>query len=378
MLNYEFPPLGGGAANACYYLLKEIAKEKNLQIDLITSSISTFKKEKLSQNINIYYLDIGKNKSKLHFQTNKDLLIYSCKAYFLAKKLIKKNKYKLIHAWFGIPCGLIAMLLRKPYIVSLRGSDVPFYNPRFYWLDKLCFKYLSKIIWLKSRAVIANSQSLKKLALKTSPNQKILIIPNGVDTNFFKPISKIKKNNIILFVGRLIKRKGLIYLIKAFSALNKKYKKNYQLWFVGKGPEKEKLFFFAKKSNIISQVKFLGIKTKEELVSIYNQAKIFILPSLNEGMSNALLEAMACGLPIITTRTGDAEKLVSHKNGLIIKKKDVYDIEISLTKLCFQSDILTKMAKDARKKALKLSWKKSTKKYIQIYTKLKNSLSNEI
>ena len=141
MLNYEFPPLGGGAANACFHFLKELTKIKNLKIDLITSSTFSFKKEKFSSNINIYYLNIGKNKRNLHFQTSKDLFFYSLRAYFFAKKLIKKNNYNLIHAWFGIPSGLIAFLLKKPYIVSLRGSDVPFYNPRFYWLDKICFKH---------------------------------------------------------------------------------------------------------------------------------------------------------------------------------------------------------------------------------------------
>ena len=73
MLNYEFPPLGGGAGNATYYLLKEFSKYDDIEIDFVTSSIDEFKEEKFSKNITIYYLDIGK-KGNLHYQSNKNLL----------------------------------------------------------------------------------------------------------------------------------------------------------------------------------------------------------------------------------------------------------------------------------------------------------------
>ena len=142
--NYEYPPLGGGAGNATFYLLQEFSKISGLEIDLITSSIDKFKIEELTTNIRIHYLDIGK-KNTFHFQSQKDLLIYSWKAYFYAKKLIKQKKFDLTLAFFGIPCGYIAMRLKIPYIVSLRGSDVPGYNERFKILDKFIFSWLRKM-----------------------------------------------------------------------------------------------------------------------------------------------------------------------------------------------------------------------------------------
>jgi hypothetical protein len=78
MLNYEFPPLGGGAGNANYFLFKELAKVDNLKIDLVTSSVSSFRIENFLQNINIHYLDIGKQ-GNLLYQSNEDLLRYSYK-----------------------------------------------------------------------------------------------------------------------------------------------------------------------------------------------------------------------------------------------------------------------------------------------------------
>ena len=218
LLNYEFPRIGGGAGNATHYILNEFSKNKNIEIDLVTSSVSDFKIKEFSQKIYIHYLDIGKN-GNLHFQTNKELLLYSWKAYKYSKQLIKKKEFDLIHAFFGIPCGYIAMKLKLPYIVSLRGSDVPSYNKRFKIFDKFIFKRLNKKIWNNAKLVIANSQGLRELALQSSPAQDISVIYNGVNVDEFKQVKKNKINKKITLIstGRFIQRKGYEYLIRALK-----------------------------------------------------------------------------------------------------------------------------------------------------------------
>ena len=131
MLNYEYPPLGGGGSNACKYILKEFAK-KDLTVDLVTSSPSgTFETEKIGDTVNIYKLPV--NKKSVHYWTQREIMTYSLRAHKFIKELLKENDYDLCHAFFGIPCGAIAYQFRKkmPYIVSLRGSDVPGFNKRF-------------------------------------------------------------------------------------------------------------------------------------------------------------------------------------------------------------------------------------------------------
>jgi len=130
MLNYEFPPLGGGAATACNNLLREFEKNKNIKIDLITSSPDKYYKEKMGDDLLLYRLDIGKGSDNGHYQKHMDLLRYSFQSFFYARKLMKKTDYDLVHAWFGIPAGFVAMLLGKTYIVALRGMDP-------YWLYTL-------------------------------------------------------------------------------------------------------------------------------------------------------------------------------------------------------------------------------------------------
>jgi hypothetical protein len=96
ILNYEYPPLGGGAANATYHLLKQFKESEQFNITLITSSTSKYCIEKLSDNITIHYLDIGK-KGNIHYQSSKELLTYSLKAFFFAKKLKKKQRFDIVH-----------------------------------------------------------------------------------------------------------------------------------------------------------------------------------------------------------------------------------------------------------------------------------------
>ena len=103
MLNYEYPPLGGGAGNATCSLLQEFANFTDLNIDLITASCSQYQEEQFSSNIRIYRLDIGKNMRNLHHQTYKDLLSFTCKSYAVYKKMVKQKHYHLAHAFFGIP-----------------------------------------------------------------------------------------------------------------------------------------------------------------------------------------------------------------------------------------------------------------------------------
>ena len=360
VLNYEFPPLGGGAGNATYYLLKEFAKYPDLEIDLVTSSVDTFRVEKFAGNITIHFLNIGK-RGNLHYQTNQKLLMYSWKSYWYSKKLMEEKEYDLCHAFFGIPCGYVAMMLRLPYIVSLRGSDVPFYNKRFYWLDKLVFKRLSRKIWCSAQAVVANSQKLKKLALESAPKQSMSIIPNGVDTEQFKPLPNgvLHKPLRLISTGRLIERKGYRYLIEAISEM-----KDVELSLVGDGNLRQQLEELAKILSV--KVKFLGSKRHEEIVSLLQSADVFILPSLNEGMSNSILEAMACGLPIIATDTGGSSELIQG-NGVIVAKADADTLRKAIVQLQSDPSLVGTMGRRSRELAEKMDWLLMSESYKKTY-----------
>lgn len=366
ILNYEFPPLGGGAGNASYYILKEFARCADLDIDLVTASSGEFKYEQFSDNIRIHYLDIKKKNRNLHYQTGRDLIAYAWRAYRYARKLTKSRRYDLCHAFFGIPCGYLAMKLGMPYIVSLRGSDVPFYNRRFYWLDRLLFRRLSSKIWHRARRVIANSGGLRDLALAACPGQDVDIIYNGVDLEEFSPCGtnrkKANEKIRLISIGRLIERKGYRYLIEALRGID-----NVELTLIGEGNLKSELEELA--AGYAVKVSFLGKVDHASIPEHLRQADIFVLPSLNEGMSNAVLEAMACDLPVIATDTGGSRELI-RGNGLIVRKGDPVDLRRAIEKFIFNPDLIEAMGKVSRGVAEKMNWRAVAAAYYRVYHRL--------
>lgn len=375
--NYEYPPLGGGAANATFCILEEYAKIPDFQVDLVTSSVDEkYHLDKISENILVHRLPIGKNENNLHFQSQKDLLVYAWKAYFFSKKLAKKNNYDLTHSFFTIPCGFVSLLIKYkfkiPYVVSLRGSDVPGYSDRFSFV----YKFLSplfKFIWSKSRAVISNSEGLKELALKTNPSQKIGVIYNGIDIENFKPNYESRpRDKFIITPGasRITARKGLKYLIFALNKLVSKYPQLF-LRIMGEGNEQANLEALVGKLNLKNNVEFIGRVPREKTAPYYQEASLFVLPSLNEGMSNAMLEALASGLPIVATDTGGTKELVKDgENGMIIKMKDADDIAQKIEKMITDEKLRNEMGRKSRELAENMSWEKVAKEYYSLYLKI--------
>ena len=366
MFNIEFPPIGGGAGNSNYYILKEFAKNPKIQIDLVTSTMrSHVDVEKISTNITIHKLSV--NKKYYQFWRASELLLWAWKTYWYSKKLIMKKKYDLCHCWFGWPSGIISFLLRKkiPYIVGLRGSDVPGYNPRTKFLDKLLFRNLSIVVWKYASKITANSRRLTQLAYKTYKKRAIHLIYNGIDFRKFRSSHTNTDTTInFLYVGRLIERKGVKYLMTAFKQLCDKFD-HCRLYIVGSGPEEEFLKNFCLKYGIEEKVEFKGLVMHSEILPFYEQSHVFIMPSLEESHSNAVLEAMACGLAIISTDTGAAEHL--EQSGFVVQAGDSASIKHALMEYASNPDLIEQHGRQARKIALQLDWSKVSDQYLQLY-----------
>ncbi|HEX8974723.1 MAG TPA: glycosyltransferase family 4 protein [Patescibacteria group bacterium] len=371
--NYEFPPLGGGAGNASFYMLREYAKMPGVEVDFVTSSIDEqYQELKMGENITIHRLPIGKNNTNIHFQSQKDLLKYSWVAYKFSKQLVKKNNYDLTHSFFSVPCGYLSLRLWKkykiPYIVSLRGSDVPGYSERFKAIYGLLTPIILKV-WNNAEFVIANSEGFKELALKSKPKKEIGVICNGIDTHEFYPdeSARNEKEIAIICTSRITPRKGIRLLVQAFDILSKRYD-NLKLVLVGGGDEKESLENLVRSMGIEKKVQFCGVVPHEEIAAYYRKANVFVLPSFNEGMSNTMLEAVASGLPILATDTGGTRELVEEgKNGFILKMGDYNDIAEKLEKLIQDPDLRNKMGAESRKRAEKMSWENVAKEYVDLY-----------
>lgn len=376
--NYEYPPLGGGAGNASKYILEQYAKIPDLEVDFVTSSIDDeYHLETIGDLIRIHRLPIGKNASNIHYQTKGELMRYAKVAWKFALKLTKDNHYDLSHSFFSVPCGALSYGLKirrgLPYIVSLRGADVPGYSERFKSLYGVLTPII-KIIWRNASFVIANSQGLRELALESKPKNTIGVIPNGVNVEQFKPAEKAAhaEKFEILCVSRITPRKGIRYLIKALEKFIVEHP-YVHLNIIGEGNEKESLENLVRGLGLSHSVTFHGLLPHDQLPHEYAKADVFVLPSLNEGMSNTMLEAIASGLPIIATQTGGSYELVKDGvNGLIVRMQDSDDLAQKLAILVEQEQLRLNMGRLSRELALTMSWESVAGQYLELYREIVN------
>jgi len=370
MLNYEFPPIGGGAGKAHLALLTEFAKNSRLKIDVLTSAPKPgLMVERFSENITIY--KVGLHKKQLHFWRKAEVVEWLFKARLHYRQLLRRNSYDLVHAFFGFPTGWLPYRTAQkiPYIISLRGSDVPGYNIRLS-LDYKLMAGLFRRIWSGAAAVVANSRGLRNLALQFMPDLNIIVIPNGIDIEKFHPAEKkgLNKPIQVLTVCRLITRKRIDLLIKAVGQA-KKAGQNIQLNIAGEGNLMDKLQQLAQTSGIADSINFMGRVPAEQMPELYRRNDIFVMCSAHEGMSNAMLEAMASGLPIITTACEGAEELIDN-NGIIVEQPRETDIAAAIKRISEDQQVFSSMAAAARKRAALFSWSSVAEKYLECYQKI--------
>jgi glycosyltransferase involved in cell wall biosynthesis len=252
---------------------------------------------------------------------------------------------------------------RLPYLVALRGSDVPGYNPRLRWLDPLAFRPLSRVVWRSATVITCVSQSLAALAERTDPRIVPQVIGNGVDSAQFQPGEKPAQFTI-LYVGRLIPRKGVEFLIRAVADLHDAGG-DCRLVLAGGGPERPTLERFCRQRGIASRVEFRGDVRHDELPALYARSSLFVMPAVREAMSNAVLEAMASGLPVIMTRAGGSHCIDG--NGLIVDSQDSKQLEAAIARYMNDADLVRRHGERSRELAERLTWPDVACAYLDLY-----------
>jgi glycosyltransferase involved in cell wall biosynthesis len=366
MLNYEFPPVGGGTGTACQQLLEVFAGRPDVRVELVTSGPGERPTvDDAWPGVTIHRLPVGKRDP--HFWRSQELLRWTWRAYRLTKRLIRSNRFDLCHCWAGWPPGLLGYAHRDtlPYLVSLRGSDVPGYNERLAALDPIVFRRLSRRVWAQAGAVVAVSDSLRALARRTCPDLDIQVIPNAADTVRFTPGPSAEPYTV-LFVGRLIPRKHVEDLLTAFREVLQGIP-SARLVIAGDGPEAPALRSLVDTLALGDSVRFAGRVAHVDLPELYRHASVFVLPSEREGMPNAQLEAMASGLPVVTTV--DSNDLLDG-NGVAVTVGHAREIADALIRYGLDAELRRTHGRRSRELAERNSWSTVAEWYLRIYRSL--------
>ncbi|HCO93496.1 MAG TPA: hypothetical protein DIU00_06030, partial [Phycisphaerales bacterium] len=213
-----------------------------------------------------------------------------------------------------------------------------------------------RAIWKKASALVACSDGLKERAMRFLPSVSIDVIGNGVELDRFFPAETAEKSEVLrlLTVGRLSVTKRIEMLIDTVEILYRTACKLH-LTIVGGGQMERQLRKIVTERELGDVIEITGRMDSEKMPEVYRQNDIFISASMQEGMSNAMLEAMATGLPIVTTRCEGLAELIDG-NGLIAGQDNVEEIAKAVKRLTEDSGLYKQMSTAARKQAEKFDW----------------------
>lgn len=337
----------GGAEETVYFLAKHLKKigcgVALLANDELASRYSSI------DGLEIFPLGSVDSKIKLlkiakYFQIRQKL-----------SRIIKEQKLELVHAHLEGSLFVCFDPLKKinvPLVFTLHGTEIR----NYYSKDSHLIFYLLRNMLVNAVKIISPSKwQIDRLEKRFK--DKTLIIPNGVDINLFRLNNTKKEKDVILFVGRYVELKG-IKKILAVAKLTPQYK----YWFVGWG-ELSKLMN-------LPNVTDLGMKSRDALVDLYNQATICVFPSHHEAFGIAGLESLSCGTPIIASKKGFSEFLEDEKEGLILEENNIEQLENSVISLMRDPKKRRSMQYNALRKVINYNWTEIIKKYYDLYEEI--------
>ena len=361
----RFYPFIGGVENHVYYLSKEVVKRGH-KVAVICANEPNTTKEEIISEITVKRLSyIGKLAN-----TN------------ITPKLpfvLLNEDFDVIHTHLPTPwsadwSAIISKIKKKTLIVTyhnnITGSGIAKYIAMFYNSTSLKF-----LLNRADKIIITQPNYIDSSPYLKSYKNKIEVIPNGVDVNKFKPIEVDKGDKSIIFFLSLLDKfhryKGLNYLLSALKIVKKEIS-DVKLIVGGKGKLMSEYKNMANSHGLKDNIEFHGFIPDEKIVEYYNKCNVFVLPSISstqEGFGIVLLEALACGTPVISTEiVGVAEDVKRNNAGIIVPPKDPEALADAIIKLLDDKDLTKKMGANGRGLVEeKYTWKRVAEMTEKVY-----------
>ena len=402
IINHEFPPIGGGAATASAHLAREMTA-LGARVTVLTSAFGDLPRHERRDGADIVRVPALRRRADKSGAPEFASFVLSSLIWALGSRGRGSarsggtgmpgaaDRFDACIAFFGLPGGPAAWLLRLchgvPYIVSLRGGDVPGFLPRQMALWHRCTGWLIRALWRGAAYVVGNSAGLTALAHRAAPDLEILTIPNGVDAARFAPapengypaeagqasgqIADAAYGTTppgacrLLFTGRLNGQKNLPCLLQALVPLRERA---WTLTLVGDGPDRAMLERAALSLGLAERVRFAGWTDREALPDVLRRADVYVFPSIQEGMPNTVLEAMACGLPVVACRIEGCEELVRHgETGLLIPPDDAPALTGAVERLLDDAELRRRMGREGRRVVEReYTWRATAEQYLAL------------
>lgn len=282
-----------------------------------------------------------------------------------------------VYGYYVLVSLIFGKIMRKPLVLKLTSTGA-YGIGHTISSPTIRFNRMLTAAHRKINACIAPSKTAMQEAIELGiPSDRVYLVPNGVDVEFFSPCSaneKLKLRQVkaitaecvVLYVGRLSTEKNPLGLLRAWQMIHAN-SVSAELVYVGTGPQLDELKTQAMSLGCSGSVRLIG--DSEDVRSWYRVADVFVLPSDHEGLSNSLIEAMACGLPVISTRVSGSKEIFSEADiGELVEVGDVKGLSRSLTKLLTEPERRIACGAIARQYAIqKFSLDVVTESVVKIY-----------
>ncbi len=372
IVNYEYPPVGAGAGNASWSLAQTLS-QRGHQVSVITSAFCEYRGANVEAGVRVHRIPAGRR--RLDRSTKWQMLRFAASGLVFAPRVVRTENPEQVIAFFTIPSGIVAYwlkaLYRLPYVISLRGGDVPDLVPELNLIHHR-LAWLRRTILGSARAVVANSKALAELSARVDPF-RVEVIPNGVDSTMFRPPDLEPSLDPdsplrILFAGRLQTQKNLELLLDELARLSSEGRIGFRLHVAGDGPLGESLHQQAERLEIGRHIVWHCWVEKPALITLYQNVDCFVNPSLYEGLPNTVLEAMACGLPVIASRVPGHDALVLEgETGFLFALEEPMQLGRALGKILRDRAAARRLGAKGRVRVHEMfSWDAVTTQYLDL------------
>ncbi len=340
VINYEYPPIGGGGGFVTRDILEHIAHLGH-HVTVITSHYDGLSSHESFNGVDIIRVPVF-FRNKLEVANMPSMLCYPPMAVIRGLSRALSNKYDIVNTHFAVPSGPAGFILSKlagiPNVLTIHGGDIFDPSKKTSPHKSPVFSYVVRFMLKSADRVVAQSSDTKANALKYyRVHRHIDIIPLGIKKPLFQRKARhlfhLDSNEMVFCtIGRLVKRKNIDDILFVLAELKENFP--FKFIIIGNGPERKHLEKLARNLGLTGKVKLPGNVTDEVKFQLLDISDVYLSTAIHEGFGLVFLEAMECGLPVLCyNRGGQKDFLINGKTGFLVDLGDKEGLKAKLLSL---------------------------------------------